>query len=624
MAAGRLTPNRVATVVVLASAGYLGVLLAHSSLYIDDFLREAEAARAGLGWGYLSRPVFGHFVMAWRLVFWLIQRSEPLRWWPLAVLILVAFVAVLTAFYRLLVACVGRRWINVVALAGLAFSPGLVPTELWWSNALHVLFSLAFTLWAMERFTAYLRDRRRTQLAAVVILELCGLGFYEKPVLLLLILPLLTGALATSGPSPTAALRSVWSLRIALIVTWVPLLAFAALYLAAGYGGGLARPSPAFVVHATLLAWLRGIGPPLVGGPLRWRATGPLPVAVGSPSLVLQAAAQVVLGSTLVISLVRHRWAWRGWVFAGVGFVASFAFVGIGRLSSYGLAAASDYRYTADVIPLVLVGVVLALARTEPRLASALGAHPHPRPVPRPPCRRTVAATLAGVAVFGCGVAISAHRYLPGWEAGLPRHYVASLRQGVTALEQRGQPFSLFDTSVSDGVSIDALYPYDLVSATVGTFAAGLRYNDLAVPDYLVDPVTGQVRPARLAVGPAAAPPPGQACLDATHRRLAVSFGTLLPWGLHLLEVVPQTTETAALAITVEPANLLRRPGVPRIFPVQAPGLGTQVVTLRDGHPSLISLIAQPVSGVTVTLRSGSACLASLSIASPVVATGPG
>ncbi len=499
--------------VIVAGSLYVVWLLWSSFYYVDDFLRLSEASRSSLNWAYLSESVFGHFVPGWRLTFFLLERNDPLGYTPVIVITALLQGFTLLGFLRLLNALFGRLWRNLLFVGWLAVTPAMLSTQFWFANALHVLPSMALTLWSLDGFVRYLGSRRIGHLVYSLLSLALGLMFYEKPVIVLVLMPLLILVISTqSGPvgagiaSGLHQITTLW--RIWILYAVVPIAYFSYFFTHQYYAPG-SRPAPSELAHATWLAWLQGIGPALIGGPFHWQVAGVGGLSIAAPS---EATTYVALGLVVAVvigSFAMAERAWRGWAFLIVGFVLSFTVAAWGRLESIGLSMARDFRYSADTMPLVLLGAALAYTAIRGGLVAALTESP-PDPHPLAPARHRrhhpgwsrIAATLTLVVVVAyLGMSsISVWRYRTVWNAAVSRTYWSNVDQGIVALERSGRPFSLYNVVVPETVRFLAQYPGDLLSATASLKYPHLSYNDPVRPLYAPDPSTGVIRPAEVSV----------------------------------------------------------------------------------------------------------------------------
>ena len=81
--------------IVVSQAVWLGLVMLRGWYSAADLPNLAYANGRDLDWDYLTSTLGGHFGVAQRLVYWLLNRAAPLEWW-LTVFIRLAFQALTT------------------------------------------------------------------------------------------------------------------------------------------------------------------------------------------------------------------------------------------------------------------------------------------------------------------------------------------------------------------------------------------------------------------------------------------------------------------------------------------------------------------------------------------------
>ncbi len=606
--------------VIVAGSLYVVWLLWGSFYYVDDFQRLSEASHSSLDWSYLSESVFGHFVPGWRLTYFLLQRSDPLGYTPVIVITALLQGFTLLGFMRLLNALFGRLWRNLLFVGWLAVTPAMLSTQFWFANALHVLPSMALTIWSLDGFVRYLGSRRLAYLVYSVLSLALGLMFYEKPVIVLVVMPLLILAIATqSGPvgvgirSGVHRITSLWRVWVLYVV--FPIAYFSYFFTHQYYVPG-SRPALGELAHATWLAWFQGIGPALIGGPFRWQVAGVGGLSIAAPS---EATTYVALGLVVAVvigSFVVAERAWRGWTLLVVGFVLSFTVAAWGRLESIGLSMARDFRYSADTMPLVLLGVALAYTAVRGELGEAVAQVPAHAPAPPPlrhrkhhPGRSGVAVALALVVVVAyLGTSsISMWRYRTVWDAAVSRTYWNNVDMGITQLERSGRPFSLYNVVVPETVRFLAQYPGDLLSATAGIKYPHLRYNDPSRTLYAPDPTTGVIRPARDSIYESAGTGAADRFIVPDTGALKNGELCLAPGLSHVTLPMQRTLPLAVYTMTVDYRSVAQSAFTPYAVPVDR----TKPIALTDGTQLPARLRTAIVTLAPTTMRSASLLVSS-------------
>ena len=344
-----LEARRVALASVLAPAAVIagcvvlqGTLGSGSYFVTDDWLHIVIAHDAitggGLNMDYLQRVVFIPYAPGHRFAYYLLGKFAPLDWSAALTAMLVLFAGSLAMFHRICERLVGNRRMNLALLGLFGTSVLLVPSFLWFADALHKFPSILASLIAIDSFLTYRRTGSRRALALCVGMVGLGSLFYVKVLLVPLYLLLISVLFL-----PRASQR-VW-------------LAFAPVYLIYGVNyfanyadTGSAPPSLHLLGKYLWTAWFRGVTPAFAGVNVGIDAHG--------VELLYAFGAQALLIAVIVVSIRRNPNAWRAWVFWGVAFAANATVVGLGRLGSLGFKqVGSQLRYDTEMtwlLPLAL------------------------------------------------------------------------------------------------------------------------------------------------------------------------------------------------------------------------------------------------------------------------------
>src|SRR3954469_25343681 len=341
---------------VIAGCVVLQGMLGRGSYFVtDDWLHIAIAHDAltggGLDMHYLQRVVFIHYAPGHRFAYYLLAKFAPLDWNAALAVMLALFAASLALFHRICTRLFGNRRENLVLLALFGTSVLLVPSFLWFADALHKFPSILASLIAIDAFLTYRREGRRRALVLCVLMVGAGSLFYVKVLLVPLYLLLISLLFL-----PRASHR-IW-------------LAFAPVYLIYGLNyvlnyadTGSAPPSLHLLGKYLWTAWFRGVTPAFAGVNVAVDARG--------AELLYAVGAQLLLVAVVVITIRRNPNAWRAWAFWGVAFAANAIVVGLGRLGSLGFKqVGSQLRYDTEMtwlLPLALGFAFLAWDSSEVR-----------------------------------------------------------------------------------------------------------------------------------------------------------------------------------------------------------------------------------------------------------------
>lgn len=455
--------------IVLVQAAWLSLLVGRGWYSGPDLANISYAHGRALDAHYLTASLGGHFGAPTRLLYWLLERGDPLGW-GLTVGIRVALQALATVLlWRLLTELVGpRRWIPVV-LVLYAASAVLVPGLSVLSSGIGLEISQAAYLAMLLAHVRYTRRGRLRDALVTAVLALLALSYADQSAPGMLLLPLLSLGVLRTGPV-LEQVRRRWAgwalLALAAVV-------FGGLYVSGDYTSA----STTFGLQdAWALArseWIDVMGPSLVGGPWHW---SPIPGQWSSdalPPLAVKVLGQVALLALVLASLqVTGRRALLGWAVPVVIAVGGLLLVGVGRFDLLGSHIAAILRYSHFTPMAMALGVTLAFA-----------AAPEEQVVERhltlPEGWRSVAAVaLVGALVMS---AVSAAGFADRFWRNTSPDYVATLTATArTSTEQ------FFDPPVPASV-IPPVEPNHFVSDVLALTGEHLRFDGLQAAPLTID-----------------------------------------------------------------------------------------------------------------------------------------
>jgi hypothetical protein len=548
-AAGRLRTNGVAlgaVVMIVLELAWKAQFL--STLYFrqDDFHDLELAVEHSFNWSYLTFIGSGHLIIGLRAIAWFMVRVSAPYNWGIASVVSLAFVAAASfAAYRLLRNLFGPRPMILILLALYLLSPLTVPDLGIWSSAMEsVPLQLAIFM-ALNSHVSYVRTGRWWHLLFAVFWVAFGLAFFEKGLVLPLLLFAVTAAFLTDRRTLLAgALRALlkywlaWAIYLVLDVGYAILLAISLRTSAAhpqsptsagtvaSFAGGLVKES-----------FLPGV----LGGPWQWLPTSDSSYSFAAPPAVLVWISVVVAIVVIVLSVLVRRIAWRAWAILAMWIVlADILPVAIGRVNAFSpQVLALETRYLADAMPVLVVclGLVfLPLVTDQQRrvmAAQAAAAHAagsgHRRQSQRESVQtvRMVGAVLLGVFVFGSIWSVQAYENVTNGDAA--RTYIANTRSAVQ-LAPAQTP--VFDVAVPNDVLEGLFGPYTKESRIIdddfrGKLARKLKW--ITKPRGTIDGLrmfaqNGQLYMAQV-VGAVSLPRPGgQACWPVESGQITVKL----------------------------------------------------------------------------------------------------
>jgi hypothetical protein len=631
--------DRLAAAVAALSGLVLYALIGRGGWYVDDFLNFGIARQMPLSRHYVLLPVFGHPQPAVRLANWLLYRIARMNYHLAAALVCLALAIAIWMIYRILrLAFRPSPW-HLLITAAAGFSGLWVPVAAWWAGGSEISGCvLANVLMTHAVLCCYLGRGRRRWLWAVLAAcwLLAGLAFYERALLGGVFAAWFVLAAASRSVRPAEllrVLRRVWPAYLTLLIGTLVYLAF---YLT----HTLVRRQPGYtsseVLHFFWVSWSHSLIPAMFGGTLR---TGQnIAESYALPPLwwliVCQLGWLALVGWGIRRSRLRAVLAWL--VFIALFLPAQYA-IATARLHAHGPRIGAEFRYLADLFPLLLLTVGLTVLRPGSRLLAAAGpdAEPDDQPDDQPDIqpddqpddqpdgvpveqsgtaedgrrswtvrRPHLIATVAALAVLGTVFTISALPVSHRWLHSRGIWYADNLRAEV-AVRDRAGPWSMYTVYAPQTVSPYAWGRYSL-APNIAELLSGhpVSADDLSRPMYVVDP-DGHLRPARfraLASVPAVCSSGAERILQQLSRPLPKGI-----WNVQLSYRVDQPT-TLRFAVDPGTGTPVEATGAFRGFPV-------------TGSGKLTFLMRQTaVTGFRLDAAVAGACISDVQIGRPVPA----
>ncbi len=434
-----------------------GTRLARSWFWQDDLNLLATTAHRSLSPSLLLSDYNGHLVPgSWALA-WLLDRVAPLQWWPAALLTLAVVAATSAMMLALLRRLFGDRPAILLPYAMFCATSLTLTGTLWWAAALEWLPVTLALVCAFWFHVGLLRTGRRADALGAALSVLLGLLFFEKALVIPVMLALFTVLYAVPGPlwrRPGRALRRLWGYWLALAALGG---GFLWLYLSRVTIETGAPSSGNDVLELTRLMILETLLPSLVGGPLHWITTPATTISAWpDPWTALAGLALALALGAVLGSLVLIRGAWRAWLLVLVFVGVSVALVARARLGFIGPFVGRDHRYLTDAAVMVPLGLALAWLPLRDGLDAAVP--------PAPPTgrrgrlragfdaqtarRRAVITALGPLAVLTLtvGGAVSGEQFMHSWSRNPTESYIQNLSAGLAA---HAGPVYLFGDEVT-------------------------------------------------------------------------------------------------------------------------------------------------------------------------------
>ncbi|MEV6305698.1 hypothetical protein AB0M02_40215 [Actinoplanes sp. NPDC051861] len=455
-----ITITTVAAVLIAASVAARAAIAQRGYLSYDDFPMLSLAEANALVPNYLFGLFNNHLMPAGHAVNWLTLRFGGFDYAPFLGLLMAGQAAVSIALYRLLRLMLQPTWMLLVPLAVFLFSPLTLEASSWWAVGINMLpMQLAMVL-AVGAQVKYIRTRRRKHLVTLALSVLLGLIFFEKALLTVALVFLMTLCLYAPGGPVRAVITTIrrwWP-------SWVTLTLISLLFLA-GYlsrsTSSLRRPASVNeVVEFVAQMFTHTLIPGLLGGPWSWFPAGDGAPITAPAQPMRFAAIGVVLAFVAFTIWLRGAAAARAWllVLLYTGLVAGL--LGATRMGSvYSAVAGAVPRYIADVMVVAAIAIGAALCGL--RREGVEEEKRAPRRLPAFTARFAQPALLGTLAVLLASATVSGLRFGDEWSLKAGRDYLANARADLVTMPA-GTVF--MDEPVPEEVVGSLSQPYNLQS----------------------------------------------------------------------------------------------------------------------------------------------------------------
>lgn len=404
--------------------------VSHFFFWQDDYHYLDRALDNGITWKFLTYEGSGHLIPGPYMVAWALARVALYDWALASAVTLAILAAACLALLRLLRNLFGGRPAILIPLAVYLFTPLTMPDLALWSSAIESLPLQLATFMALDAHVRYVRGGRYGHALAAAAWMASGMLFFEKGMVLPLLLFAVTSAFFTDGRWPAAARHAAATYWKAWLLYGSVLAGYLAVFLSALRTSSAQPGSPGSYRNA--LGFMSSLVrqtfiPGAVGGPWQWFSHDAF--AYSAPPTGLTWLSWLVAAGVIVGSIWNRRYAWRAWaILAGWVLIADMLPAIVGRIRVYGTLLGLETRYLADAAPVLAVCVALAfwpvLGRRDGRRLrrqSALSSQLAP----------TVSAALVGAFVFGS--LWSAQAYENVTTSAPARNYIANARAALAA-----------------------------------------------------------------------------------------------------------------------------------------------------------------------------------------------
>jgi hypothetical protein len=515
---------------IAAQLIWKSVFLGHFYFRQDDFHVIELALGHSFSWNYLTYVGAGHLIPGVYAIAWVVARISLYSWGLASAVTVVMLAGAGLAALRLLRTLFGTRPAILLPLAVYLLIPLTMPDLGWWTSAIESLPVQIATFAALNAQVHYVRTHRFRHAVAAAAWLLFGLVFFEKAVILPLLLLAVTSGFLTDGPWLRAIGRCLvsywrgWALQLAVVAGYVAV-------LLVSLQTSSVRPGiPGSDAGVLTFVWeivKDTFTPGAIGGPWQWLPATDQEYAYSAPPAALAGLSLIVAAAVIGASIWSRKDAWRAWaILAGWLVAADIAPVLLGRISELGPHLIGlETRYVADAAPVLAICLGLAFwpVAGRPDAASRRWAFADGSQQ----TGRMVAAGAVGAFIIGSVWSVQAYQNAT---TSLPDQiFIANAR---VAVAQAPAGTLIFDEPVPPALMLGIFGRYSYASGVVRPMesaqaAARIRWTPRlqgTVDNLMVFGGDGKLRQAAV-FGQAGIPTaPGQSCESAKRGQIVVPF----------------------------------------------------------------------------------------------------
>jgi hypothetical protein len=458
----------VAVGLIVVQLAYRAWVSAQSYWEGDDFqLISQTFGPGGRSLDGLLTGISGHVMPAGLYLSWVLNRISPLDYHLAAVALTLLQALASLGFLRLLLVGFGRRWGIVPPLVLYLATAFTVQSAVWWATGVQALPVQVAFFWAMSYQVSYLQSRRVVHALAATAWVVVGLLFYEKSLLVIGTMAIITVAYFTQGGA-RERLRTVWrDFRFSVLVNLALGVSYLALYVHFGlsFDPGQATHTPIGPTADVMV--LRSWGTGIFGGPLRWNHPAGAPVSFAQPSSLLVLVCAVVF-ILFCRELARSRTAsMRALLLPGFFLACDLLLVVAGRSSLIGPIIGYEFRYISELSAVTAAALAFA---TMPLRGAVEQVRPR-RPSVLLDRRRPAAVACLVVALLGTTSTAAYYRHWIGDQPG--KAFFSTL-----VADSRGLPrgTAVVDSEMPANLLWPLAYPYNTLRVLLRPLDPGFHY----------------------------------------------------------------------------------------------------------------------------------------------------
>jgi hypothetical protein len=585
---------------IAAQLIWKSIFLSNYFFWQDDFHFTELALGHSFSWSYLTFVGAGHLFPGVYAIVWVVARIALYNWAFASAITVIMLAAAGLAALRLLRTLFGNRPAILVLLLIYLLCPLTMLDDRWWSTAIESLPLQIAVFMALNAQVHYVRTGRFRHAIAAAAWLVVGLIFFEKALILPLLLLGITSGFLMDGPWPRAigqCLARYWKSWLMQVL----ILAVYAVVFAQSLHTSTAKPTVSGVGQAFSFTWellKNTFVPGALGGPWQWFPTADAQYASSAPPGMLAWLSLIVAAVVIIASIALRSWAWRAWaILAGWLVAADVTPVLLGRVEvlSAGVLALQS-RYVSDALPVLVICLGLAFLPaagqpdTRRRSAVLAGIQTGTQ------AGRLAAAGLVGAFIIG---SVWSVQDLQSTTSGLQARLYIDNAQAAVAEAPAGTVIA--DSQVPAAIMIGAFGQYADTSRVIGPMenaadTARIRWTsrpDGTIDNLMVFGTDGRLRQAAIYGQTSAPPATGRQCHPVARGQVVAAFPAPAAPGSVVLRVA-YLADTAAGG-----ANMIIRYGNSTERLVIEPGLHDGYLPVR-GSAASVTISSPAIRGLCV------------------------
>jgi hypothetical protein len=351
-------------ILIAAQLIWKSIFIGSYFFWQDDFHFTELALGHSFTWSYLTYVGAGHMFPGVYAIVWVVSRVALYNWGFASAITVIMLAAAGLAALRLLRTLFGDRPAILVLLLIYLLCPLTMLDLRWWSTAIELLPLQFAVFMALNAQVYYVRTGRFRHAIVAALWLVFGLVFFEKALVLPLLLFGVTSGFLMEGSWP----RTIGQCLVRYWKSWVLqalILVGYAVVLSQALHTSTAQPTVSGVGQTFSFtgALLKNtFVPGALGGPWQWFPTEDASYAASAPPGMLAWLALIVAAVVILASIALRRYSWRAWaILAGWLLAADVTPVVLGRVEvlSAGVLALQT-RYVSDALPILAICLGLA------------------------------------------------------------------------------------------------------------------------------------------------------------------------------------------------------------------------------------------------------------------------